>query len=102
MINADSGELQIHQLDHKNSLIDRRASIYTFSFSIATHPYILDYFDIWLRVNGCRIGQSFASSGIFGAPVTMQSTLRLKVGIDRIDLGKFTNAPTIVITLAAL
>ncbi len=76
MINVHSGdeqlkqtELQIHQLDHKNSLIDRRAGIYTFSFSIATHPYIYDYLDISLRVNGCRIEQSFAGSGIFGAPV---------------------------------
>ena len=64
-----------------------RAGVYSFSFSIVKAYLAFDYLDISLRWNGARIGVSFAGSGLFGAPATMQSVLKLKAG-ERIDLWK--------------
>ena len=64
-----------------------RAGVYAFSFSIAKHTYIFDYLEVYLRLNGVRVGHSGAGSGIISAPATLQSILRLKKG-DRVDLWK--------------
>ncbi len=64
-----------------------RAGIYTFSFSILKHPYVFDFLEVSLRLNGVRVGHSGAGSGMITAPVTLQSVLRLKKG-DRVDLWK--------------
>jgi len=63
------------------------AGTYSFSFSMTKNPDNFDYFEIVLRLNGARIALSVAGNGYFGAPVTLQSVLKLKKG-DRIDLWK--------------
>lgn len=64
-----------------------RAGVYTFSFSIIKHPYKFDYLEVYLRLNGIRVGHSVAGSGVFAVPVTLHSVLRLKKS-DRVDLWK--------------
>jgi len=64
-----------------------KAGLYTFSFSILKNGFELSWLEIYLRVNGARIGQSLAGSGFFSAPVTMQTYVKLKKG-DRVDLWK--------------
>ena len=64
-----------------------KAGVYSFSFSILKNGYAFDYIDVYLRLNGIGIGGSVAGRGLFVAPATLQSTLKLKKG-DRIDLWK--------------
>ena len=63
------------------------SGLYTFSFSILKNGYELKWMEISLRVNGVQIGQSLAGSGMFAAPATLQTYLKLKKG-DRVDLWK--------------
>ncbi len=64
-----------------------KSGVYTFHFSITKNGYTYRVLEIALRLNGVRIGQSYAGTGFFGAPVTLQMTLKLKKG-DRIDVWK--------------
>ena len=64
-----------------------RAGIYTFAFSMTKNGFNFEYLDIFLRLNGNKVGHSFAGKGFIGMPVTLQSTLKLKKG-DRVDLLK--------------
>jgi len=62
-----------------------KSGIYTFSFSLMKSAYTFAYTEIALRLNAAKIGQATSGSGLFTAPVALQSTLKLKKG-DRIDL----------------
>jgi len=64
-----------------------KAGIYTFAFSMVKNGFNYEYLDIFLRLNGKKVGHSFAGKGLYGMPVTLQSTLKLKKG-DRVDLLK--------------
>ncbi len=66
-----------------------KAGIYYFSFSIGRHGYNFDLLTVNLRLNGYKIGMSVVGKGLFAAPTTFQSTLKLKKG-DRVDLWKST------------
>ncbi len=66
-----------------------KAGIYTFAFSMVKNGFNVEYLDIFLRVNGKKVGHSWAGKGLFSAPAAMQSTLKLKKG-DRVDLLKGT------------
>lgn len=67
-----------------------KTGTYAFQFSIVKNGYNVDMLDIFLRLNGTRIGYSTVSPSLMAAPVTLQSTLKLKRG-DRIDLQKGKN-----------
>jgi len=64
-----------------------KAGIYTFAFSMMKNGFKYEYLDIFLRLNGKKVGHSFAGKGLIGMPVSLQSTLKLKKG-DRVDLLK--------------
>ncbi len=67
-----------------------KTGTYAFQFSIMKNGYNLDMLDIFLRLNGTRIGYSTVSPSLMAAPLTLQSTLKLKRG-DRVDLQKSKN-----------
>ena len=67
-----------------------KTGTYAFQFSILKNGYNLNSLDIFLRLNGTRIGYSAVSVTLMVVPTTMQSTLKLKRG-DRIDLQKGKN-----------
>lgn len=64
-----------------------KAGVYFFSFSMLKNGWDCDHVEIALRLNGTPIGMSAAGRGLYAAPVTLQSTLKLRKG-DRIDLWK--------------
>ncbi len=64
-----------------------KAGIFYFSFSINKNGYSFDNINIYLRLNGIKVGFSSVGAGLFTAPATIQFTLKLKKG-DRIDLWK--------------
>ena len=62
--------------------------IYSFSFSIAKEAFkVMEPLNIYLRVNGVRIGVSTVSAGPLSANAVMDIVLKLKKG-DRVDLWK--------------
>ena len=62
--------------------------IYYFSFSISKEGFTLvGAFHVYLRVNMVKIGVAIVSPGLFSAPATISSTLKLKKG-DRVDVWK--------------
>lgn len=64
-----------------------KAGIYTFSFSILKNGFNFEHLDVFIRLNGAKIGSSASGFGTLTTPATLQATLKLKKG-DRIDLWK--------------
>jgi len=64
-----------------------KAGIYHFSFSILKDGFTFTDVYVYLRVNGNKISTSQIGTGLVAAPISIQSTLKLKKG-DRVDLWK--------------
>ena len=64
-----------------------KTGTYAFMFSVIKSAFDIDFLDVYLRLNGTRLGYSTVSHGVMSIPTALQATLKLKRG-DRIDLQK--------------
>lgn len=64
-----------------------KTGTFAFMFSVIISAIDIDFLDVYLRLNGTRLGYSTVSLVVMSITTALQATLKLKRG-DRIDLQK--------------